>query len=71
MERERAAGPPPPREHYVTGAVGDESFQADRASWYEALTGYSLRGDTLAQQNEELTGTTNNDGRADILRGEL
>ena len=79
MERERAAGPPPLREHYVTGAVGDESFQADRASWYEALTGYSLRGDTLAQQNEEFDIIARrfrdyNDGRADIrerLRGEL
>ena len=60
------------------GAEGDKSFQDDRASWYEAFTGNALRGDTLAQQNEQFDIIARRfrdytDGRADIrerLRGE-
>ena len=53
------------------GAVGDEAFQDDRATWYEAFTGTPLGGDTLAQQNEEFDIVARrfrnyNDGRAAI-----
>ena len=55
-ERERAAGPPPRREHAKYGlrgnAQGDERFRRDREVWYERFTGRSIAEVSLYEQNE-------------------
>ena len=56
LERQRAAGPPPRREHVKYGlrgdAEGDERFRKDREVWYERFTGRSIAEVSLHEQNE-------------------
>jgi hypothetical protein len=51
MQREQAAGLPPRRDQIQYGErgepAGDERFRADRESWYERFTGYSLVSPSL------------------------
>ena len=53
-ERERIAGPPPQRDDYGPRGIThfDESFRADRATWYESFTGESIADRSLQEQNE-------------------
>ena len=55
-ERERAAGPPPRREHTKYGVRGDaqgnDEFRIDRERWYERFTGQSIAEVSLQEQNE-------------------
>ena len=60
LERMARANIPPPRREdgrygpLAENSEGDEAFRADRAVWYEHVTGESLDGLTLAEQWERV-----------------